>query len=123
MDSVYLLMKKEETMGRIDVTDVDLKKLIKTAYDLSVPFGLGCLHYREGNLSDEEVDSILDKWKKDKSRIVVDLDYVHGRACKLTVLKCTKTGRLFIYDSWYDHNEEDLKKLLEAVGITKPRHI
>ena len=44
------------------------------------------------------------------------MDYVNGRACKMAVY--IENGRLLINDSWYDHTDEQYKKLLNYFGIS-----
>jgi len=39
---------------KIDVTGIDLIQFIKEVYKLSVPAGLGYLHFRKGELTNEE---------------------------------------------------------------------
>lgn len=93
----------------IDVSDIDLRKLIKTAYRLSYPQGLGHLHYRPGELDEETLDQILEH-PDVLVREMVSLDYVHGRAVKLHVT--IKGDKKFIHDHWFDHSEEQLATLL-----------
>ena len=101
-----------DTKDMIEVTGVDLKELVKAAYDLSKPQGLGFLHFEEGGLSDEEAE----KYITDHPRFAVMMDYVKGRACKLDVFKDSE-GRLFIQGSWFDHSEAQLAELLKRIGI------
>ena len=101
-------------MTRIDVTDVDLRELIKAAYDLSRPVGLGRLHYRAGELDDETIDDILGS--ADNYNVRLCMDYVHGRAVKLTVLK-DLDGGLYICNPWFDHSARQLGELLNRVGV------
>ncbi len=99
----------------IDITGIDLIKFIKEVYKLSVPAGLGWLHFTEGELTYEEAKEILDIWKKDK-QFALDMDYLKGRACKITVFRKDRRGeKIFIYSPWYDHTDIQLKKLLKAV--------
>ena len=96
----------------IDITGVDLQQFVKDVYDLSVPQGLGFFHAREGGLSDQDADDILSRgndWS------VFNMDYVHGRACKMGVSK--KNGKLFINSPWYDHTDEQLQELLSRHNI------
>ena len=46
----------------------------------------------------------------------LNLDYVNGRAVKLTVRR-EKDGRLWLEDSWYDHTRDQYRELLAHVGI------
>ena len=98
----------------IEITGVDLVKLTQVAYKLSHPQGLGFLHFEEGDLSKEEAQEHVDNWKND-TRMALGLDYVRGRACKLTVFK--EKGKLFIRKRWFDHSEKDLKVLLKEINI------
>ena len=96
----------------IDITGIDLIQFIKEVYKLSVPAGLGWLHFTEGELTDEEAKEILDTWKNDK-QFALDMDYIGGRGCKMTVFR--KGKNLYIRSPWYDHTDIQLKKLLKAV--------
>ena len=96
----------------IDVTGIDLVKFVQKCYELSVPFGLGALHFTSQPLSDEEAEKLIAV--TGRGDIAVSLDYVGGRACKMHVFK--KGDRLEITDRWYDHTNEQLSQLLEHVG-------
>lgn len=100
-----------DTTNMIDITKADLSEVAKAAYDLSSPVGLGFLHYEEGSLTDDEADALV----TDDPRIPLSLDYVKGRACKLTVFKDGE--KCYIPDRWYDHTNEQLLTLLERVGV------
>lgn len=99
-------------MSYRDITGADLKAVVKAAYDLSVPRGLGFLHAREGGLSDADAQEIVDRNKSGFAAIT--MDYVHGRACKLSVYR--RNGKLFIPARWYDHSPEAMERLLAAIG-------
>jgi hypothetical protein len=96
----------------IDVNDVNMVELIKKAYDLSSPQGLGILHFQNGTLTDEEAKSCISK------EGMINMDYVKGRACKFGVFRSLETNRLVIHSPWYDHTDEQLIELLSHVGIT-----
>jgi len=99
----------------IDVTNVDMVKMIKKVYELSVPQGLGFIHFEAGDsLTDEEAKSFI---KKDGT---VEMDYVKGRACKFGAYRSLGKEPVIINDSWYDHTDEQFKELLEHVGLTYP---
>jgi hypothetical protein len=93
----------------IDVTDIDLRALVKNAYAYSRPQGLGFLHSQSGPLDEATVDEIL---ACGCEQYPVDMDYIKGRAVKLTVFN--KGGKLWITDRWYDHTEHQLKDMLQA---------
>ena len=99
----------------IDITGVDLVKFVKKVYELSVPQGLGFLHATPEPLTDAEVGYIVNMYKEDK-RIALDMDYVKGRACKMIVWR--NEDKLEIRDDWYDHTDENFKKLLDTFNIT-----
>lgn len=96
----------------IDITGVDPVKFVKTVYALSKPQGLGLLHYQPGELSDEDARRCI-VGEGDDARI--SMDYVRGRACKMTAWH--ENGRLVIRDKWFDHTDEQLHALLDAVGL------
>src|SRR4030042_6084821 len=96
----------------IDITGIDLIKFVKKVYDLSMPQGLGFLHFESGSLTDAEAKLFIHE--KDPYNIV-DMDYVKGRSCKMDIFK--KDNKLFINDSWYDHTDEQLQKLLLEFNI------
>jgi len=96
----------------IDVTAIDQIKFIKEVYNLSLPQGLGFLHFKEDKLTDEEAKELLDVWKNDK-QFALDMDYVRGRACKMTVFR--DGDKLYIRTPWFDHTNSQLAKLLRKV--------
>src|SRR5438067_10004377 len=100
---------------RLDVTGVDLVALPKAAYELSVPQGLGFLHAREGDLSDDDATEVVTR--SPDSRIALNIDYLHGRAVKLIVFK--DGDRLTMRDDWFDHSPSQLDELLTRVGLTR----
>ena len=102
----------------IDITGKDLKVLIKKAYDLSVPKGMGFLHFAAGGISDDLVNHIIENGKKDPD-CAVEMDYVGGRCCKFDVSK--EGNKLLIPDKWFDHTDEEYKELLSAIGVEAPR--
>lgn len=97
----------------IDITGIDLVKFAQKVYELSSPQGLGFFHFTSSPLSEEEAKELLDI--NPGSRCPLSMDYVHGRACKMTVH--AKEGKLLINDAWYDPTDDQLKKLLAAFNI------
>jgi hypothetical protein len=100
-------------MSFLNITGVDLADLAKAAYRFSRPQGMGFLHYTDGDLSDEDARTIVDRERAD-GRVALSMDYVNGRACKMVVWRIN--GQLFIMDKWFDHSPEDLTDLLAVVG-------
>lgn len=99
---------------KIDITGSDLVAVVKAAYELSRPQGMGLMHFTPGPLSDEQAQQIVDQQSK-TGRIALSLDYVNGRAVKLTVFR--EDDKLFVYGPWFDHTEAQFERLLGADGI------
>lgn len=103
----------------IEITGVDLKEFAKKVYALSLPQGLGFLHYQSGGLSDKEAEQIItggnSLFNRPNDRIALDMDYVSGRACKMVVFK--EEGKLYIRKNWYDHTDTQFKMLLKHFNI------
>ena len=91
----------------IDVTELDIRKLVANVYNMSVPVGMGRLHYTGAPLSEEEITSLIDM----SSNYPVSMDYIKGRQCKFTIRK--EDDVLYIADEWLDHSEEQLETLLK----------
>lgn len=105
--------------GYINLGKADLREVVRAAYDLSSPQGLGFLHARDGGLSDEEVDRIVDRESRTGTApIVAGMDYVNGRSVKMHVTLNPETGDLYIGRSWYDHGRGALEELLGRFGIS-----
>ncbi len=103
------------TENMIDITGTDLTKFVQAVYDLSRPQGLGFLHARDGGLSDEDAAKLRGMEKPD-GHIALSMDYVHGRACKMTVWR--DDGKLWINNTWYDHGPSLLTELLKRIGVS-----
>lgn len=97
----------------IDITGINLIEFAKKVYELSVPQGLGHLHFTPMPLTNDEANQLINE----KERIALDMDYVKGRACKMVVWR--KNGKLTIHDSWYDHTDKTYDKLLSSFGIER----
>ena len=102
-------------VGMIEVTGVDLRDMLRAAYRLSSPQGLGFLHARDGELDDAMVEEIISRDDGNKWT-AIGTDYVHGRAMKFSVRRYD--GRLYIQRRWFDHSQAQLAELLSAVGLS-----
>jgi hypothetical protein len=100
----------------IDITGVNLVDFVQEVYSLSRPQGWGELHFVPGPLPADEAKQLIETWNTHK-HIAVSLDYVKGRACKMTVHR--DGDRLKIPDRWFDHSGEDLRLLLSRCGLFK----
>lgn len=105
-----------DTKNMIEITGIgiDLRRFVKTVYDLSSPQGLGFLHFTLEPLTDGEAQEIVDTWKDDK-QMALGLDYIKGRSCKMDVFREGK--KLYIFKNWHDHSPDDLKELLCRCGL------
>lgn len=99
---------------KIEVTGVDMKKFVQEVYALSRPQGMGFIHFEEGPLPDDLADAIV-AHRKDDSYIALSMDYVKGRACKMVMWR--DGDKLVIRNTWFDHHPDDLRELLERVGM------
>ena len=103
-------------MSMIDVTGIDLVEFAKAVYDLSLPKGMGHLHYNPEPLSDEEAKGLVASSEL-KGHSALSMDYVKGRCCKMHVSR--HEGQLEISDNWYDHTDAMFDKLLERFGLNR----
>jgi hypothetical protein len=120
-------------MDTIDITGVNLLKLVKKAYELSKPIGLGRVHFKPNHqLSDDEAKTYilgnsLFRREHQRSILVVAMDYCLGRACKLTVYaKSDRPDRLLMDYPWKDHTHMQFVELLRHAhvnyeGLAKPK--
>ena len=99
----------------IDITGIDLAKFVSKVYELSAPKGLGFIHYTPKPLDDSDIKDIINTKHEN---IILSMDYIYGRACKMTVWE--KDGKWIIKDSWYDHEDSKLQELLSTFNITAP---
>jgi hypothetical protein len=96
----------------IDITGVDLAKFAQKAYALSSRQGMGMQANPETTLSDADAQKLV----QPTGHIALSMDYVNGRACKLTVFR--EDGKLSMRDAWYDHTDSQLRELLAEHGIS-----
>ena len=96
----------------LDVTGVDMPTLIKAAFDLSVPLGRGIFSFKSGPLSDQEAIQLSLRQRLPGAEF--SMDYLHGRALKLTVFM--EDDRLYIPRVWFDHSIDDMRNLMKAIG-------
>jgi len=105
-------MRELNTDDTLEITGANLIDVVKAAYDLSKPVGMGFMHYTPEPLTDDEARELING---DRSGVALSLDYVKGRACKLVVFKDEE--RLFVRKDWYDHSDSDLDKLIAAIKL------
>lgn len=100
---------------RFFLTEQMMPALVAVAYELSVPQGMGFMHFNPGPLDADTVSAIVAQTTSFGCRL--SMDYVRGRAVKLSVLVAAD-GRLYIgADRWYDHSPEQLAELAKRLGL------
>jgi hypothetical protein len=105
----------------IEVTGINLVEFVQEVYNLSVPLGLGHLHYTDSDLSVDEAMLIIRQ--SEDYQTAVAMDYVNGRACKMEVFK--EDDKLYVRTPWHNHTDKQLEDLLGKFGIDvteKSRH-
>ena len=116
----YVLVGARETeasirANRVLISEESLEELVRNAYALSFPQGLGFLHARKGGLDDDTVKEILNADEGPFLRL--HMDYVHGRSIKLAVHRDKNKDVLFIAADrarpWYDHTRSDFAELMK----------
>lgn len=95
--------------GYIDVTDLDMRKLVAAAFDHSRPQGLGMLHHIPGPITDAEIDAGI------RDTGGARYDYTRGRSMKLTIFH--DEGRRYWRKGWYDHSDSAQEAVLVAAGM------
>lgn len=119
-------------MSFIEIKATDIPNLIKGVYALSVPVGMGYMHYQEGDLPEPTLGLLMERLEKNLQRItkleadgityglascVMPMDYIHGRCCKFGVFY--NSGKFFIDGNWFDHSEAQLDMLLTICNIAR----
>lgn len=92
-----------------------LPELARRAYDLSEAKGMGFIHFTPGPLPEPHLQAILDKGN---DRNPLSMDYVLGRAVKMTVFSHPTDETLaLVPPHWYEHTHQDLIDLLTTIGV------
>ena len=109
-----------EQVRFIDMTGVDLRKLVQKAYELSCPVGKGHLDYEPGPLNETEVHQIL---SEHDSSARLSMDYVKGRLVKFILFDGRARENMpgveyylperWDGDLWIAHSDRQLRELLE----------
>jgi hypothetical protein len=100
--------------GYINVTGLNVRAFATAAFDLSPPPRLAHLGLAPRQISPDVLDQILadfDEGAQEGILLALRLDYVEGRGCKISIWR-EHDGQLYIRDTWYDHDEDDLTALL-----------
>lgn len=99
-----------DTKGYIDITTLDVRKLVDAAFEHSRPQGMGFIHHRPGPLTDEEFEAgkIRDGG--------YSYDYVRGRSMKLHLRY--QDDHVYWQAGWYDHLSIEQFDVLIAAGMS-----
>lgn len=100
--------------GDIDITALDVRKLVASAFVHSHTQGLGYLHDAPGPLTDAEFESGREEYGDGVS---YDYDYTRGRSMKLHLVG--RDGKLFWHVGWYDHNDRQQIAVLVDAGMAE----
>ena len=98
----------EEESNRIYIPKEKLPLLVREVYERSEPAGMGFLHYKPGPLPQELLEAILSNPDR------IHMDYVLGRACKMTVRR--DGDRYYIANYWPDHSPSEFAQLLGVLN-------
>lgn len=110
-----------ETKTGISITRDNLPKVIAKAFDLSVPQGMGFLHFKEGGIPEGVLIAILSQVDEAETPYFkrVSMDYVQGRAVKLHIQYDENEQKWRLDgDRWYDHSGaawQELKDYAESL--------
>jgi hypothetical protein len=106
-------------------------KLIATVYAMSVPVGMGHLHFKSGGLDKDTHILLQTEFANNFARAqahpadptwpfpttLLHMDYIHGRQCKFRI--SYYRGELLIDDGWYDHSDVQFEELLKSCGVDR----
>lgn len=106
----------------VDFTGCSRLDLVKWAYELSAPKGLGFLAHESGPLPEVDALEIIGRYPDDHS-VVLSMDYVKGRAVKFNLMRRDIYSAEFLPDgvewyamaNWFDHSDEAMEALYEEV--------
>ena len=99
--------------GQFDITDIDPLLIIRTAFDMSVPQGMGILQHRSGGIGASEMARYIarDVWGS------YHVDYMRGRSMKLHFRADRETKRLYFDIDWYDHTRDQAEELMRLIKL------
>jgi hypothetical protein len=113
----------------IRIPQEKVSQLIANVYAMSVPVGMGHLHFRSGELDRDTHIALQTHFANRLAQVkesprpsewpypdtLLSMDYIHGRQCKFSI--SYYRGELVINDDWYDHSEAQFTELLARCGI------
>lgn len=106
-------MIDENVTPKFRIPDNRLNAAIRAAYSLSRPQGMGMFHFRPGPMRPDDAEEIIEA---QKMRGRISLDYVSGRAVKLTILRDDEGWFLRDEGRWFDHPPADFTVLKNTIN-------
>lgn len=107
----------QSNADKIEITGANLVAVVKKAYELSEPRGMGFLQYQPGPLDDRIAREIVQTGTS--NRFGIAMDYVLGRVVKLAI-RIDADGRAWLSKDWFDHTPTQLQALVEVALATIP---
>ncbi len=101
-----------DTRPYIDVTTLDIRKLVAAAFECSRPQGLGFIQHQPGPVTDAEIDSGMQNPRR------ISYDYLRGRSMKFYI-RIDGDKRWWGY-GWYDHSDDLQMDVLRMAGMGEP---
>lgn len=90
---------------------------VQKAYELSAPQGMGFIHFRPEPMEHGDAARIIESQGGPSG---LHLDYVAGRAVKLSIRRYGPTWYLEDNGTWYDHSEYQWEQLIAHVRSFDP---
>lgn len=102
---------------RLIVPREKLAALIAKAYELSSPQGLGLLHFRAGGLDEAVIAKMIAEAEENgREHGFIGMDYVLGRAVKLSIVREGKEWFMWERERWFDHSDEAFAELKAVIA-------
>lgn len=100
--------------NKIRIPADKINTFIRSAYSLSQPQGMGILHYNPAPMTVEEADEIINAPHNHR---YIGMDYVLGRAVKLTIFKDDEGYYIEDRGRWFDHTDSQWRELQESISM------
>lgn len=116
----------EATVGMIDVTGVNARDIIRYAYELSQPRGLGHMAFIPGEMPEETLEAIYRTLNRDAGDgespgVALSMGIVLGRNVCMAIYKWR--DMYFIKPFWEMHTDQELEELVTLCELDSDRII
>ena len=102
--------------SKFRIPDNRLNATVRAAYDLSRPQGMGYLHFDEKPMTKGQAEQVIASSQRGNR---VSLDYVSGRAVKLSIFRDDAGWFLEDNGRWFDHSASAWVSLKDAALSTE----